>query len=174
MAKSLTIPTRKLRCLAVLAFATLVGIGNAHADQLDCPCKVTKISDGDTVHVQDRRNERHKIRLGGIDAPESNQVFGNKSTQNLSRLIARKHVEVEFEKRDRYGRIVGKILKDGQDINLQQVKDGYAWHYKYYQDEQSNLDRALYESAETEARVKKIGLWSVPAVAPWDFRRRNR
>jgi micrococcal nuclease len=45
----------------------------------------------------------------------------------------------------------GKLIKDGQDINLLYVKQGYAWHYKHYQKEQSELDRELYSSAEVEA-----------------------
>ncbi len=50
--------------------------------------------------------------------------------------------------------------------------DSYAWHYKYYQKDQTKLDRMLYSSAEIEARKKTIGIWSVPAVPPWDFRRK--
>ena len=99
---------------------------------LNCPCKVVKVTDGDTVHVLDQTNTRHKIRLGGIDAPKKKQAFGKKSTQNLASLIAGQNVEVEYDKRDRYGRIVGKLIKDGQDINLLQIKAGFAWHYKYY------------------------------------------
>jgi endonuclease YncB( thermonuclease family) len=68
-------------------------------------------------------------------------------------------------------RIISKLLLDGQDINLQQVKGGYALHYKKYQKEQSKLDQALYGSTEIVARKKKIGLWTVPAFAPWEFRR---
>jgi len=145
--------------------------GLAVSDYLNCPCKVVKVSGGDTVHVLDQSSVKHKIRLGGIDAPEKKQLFGDKSTKNLSSLIAGKNVEVEYDKRDRYGRIVGKLIKDGQDINLLQIKHGYAWHHKDYQKEQSKLDRALYSSAEIEARKKTIGLWSVPAVPPWEFRK---
>jgi len=111
------------------------------------------------------------IRLDGIDAPEKKQAFGKKSTKNLAGYIAGKNIEVEYDKRDRYGRIVGKLIKDGQDINLQQIKDGYAWHYKKYQKEQSKLDRVLYSSAETEAQAKRIGLWSVPTIPPWEYRK---
>ena len=146
---------------------------NAPADYLDCPCKVVKVSDGDTVHVLDQANSRHKIRLGGIDAPEKKQAFGQKSKQNLSSLVVGQNVEVEYDKRDRYGRIIGKLIKDGQDINLLQVKQGYAWHYKYYAKDQSQLDRVLYSSAEIEAREKTLGLWSAPAVPPWEFRKKN-
>ncbi len=74
-------------------------------------------------------------------------------------------------RRCRYGQITGKHIKDGQDVNLLQVKQGYAWHYKRFQKDQSKLDRLLYSSAETEAREKTIGLWAVPAVAPWEFRK---
>jgi micrococcal nuclease len=45
-----------------------------------------------------------------------------------------------------------------QDINLQQIQDGYAWHYKHYQKEQSKIDQALYGSAEIETRKKRLGL----------------
>jgi endonuclease YncB( thermonuclease family) len=147
---------------------------NALAGSLDCPCKVVKITDGDTIHVLDQSRVKHKIRLMGIDTPEKKQAFGQKAKQNLSNLIAGQFIEVEYKKRDRYGRILGKLLKNGQDINLQQVKDGFAWHYKKYQKEQSKLDRALYSSAEIEARKNRIGLWSAPAVAPWGYRRAKR
>ena len=131
------------------------------------------VLDGDTVHVLDQTKTKCKIRLGGIDAPEKKQLFGDKSTKNLSRLIAGKNVELEYGKHDRYRRIVGKLIKDGQDINLLKIKPGYAWHYKYYQKEQTKLDRALYSSAEIEAREKTIGLWAVPAVPPWEYRKKN-
>ena len=142
------------------------------ADYLNCPCKVVKVSDGDTVHVLDQSKTKYKIRLGGIDAPEKKQAFGKKSKENLAKYVAGQYVEVEYEKRDRYGRVIGKIIKDGQDINLLQIKDGFAWHYKYYEKDQSSLDRMLYSSAEIEARDKTIGLWSAPAVAPWKFRKK--
>ena len=148
-------------------------INVANADSLDCPCKVVKVSDGDTVHVLDQSTVKHKIRLGGIDAPERKQAFGKKSSKNLARHIAGELVDVEYKKRDRYGRIIGKIIKGGQDINLLQVKQGYAWHYKRFQKDQSEIDRILYSSAETEARAKTIGLWAYPAIPPWEFRKQN-
>ena len=108
------------------------------ANQLDCPCKVVKITDGDTIHVLDQAKTRYKIRLAGIDAPEKGQIYGKKSSNNLAKHIAGQQIEVEYDKRDRYGRIVGKVLYHGQDINLAQVIEGFAWHYKKYQREQSS------------------------------------
>ena len=60
-----------ISCFLLLA----VTQNTALADFLGCPCKVVKVSDGDTVHVLDQAKERHKIRLGGIDAPERKQAF---------------------------------------------------------------------------------------------------
>ena len=156
-----------------ILFLLLVFPGLAVSDYLNCPCKVVKVTDGDTVNVLDQTKTLHKIRLQGIDAPERKQAFGKKSTQNLAVYVAGEYIEVEYEKRDRYGRIVGKLIRDGLDINLLQIKDGFAWHYKEYQKEQSELDRMLYGAAEIEARNKKLGLWYAPAVAPWEFRKRN-
>ncbi len=144
----------------------------AISDFLDCPCKVVKVSDGNTVHVLDQVKTKHKIRLGGIDAPEKKQAFGKKSKENLVSLIAGKYVKVEYSKQDRYGQIIGKLIKNGQDINLIQVKQGYAWHYKYFQKDQSEIDRILYSPAEIVARERTIGLWAYPAMPPWDFRRK--
>ncbi len=58
-------------------------------------------------------------------------------------------------------------------INFLQVKQGYAWHYNYYEKDQTPLDRMLYSSAEIEAREKTLGLWSAPAVPPWEYRRKK-
>ena len=118
--------------------------------------KVVKITNGDTMHVQ-VATTRYKIRLAGIDAPERDQRFGAESTENLSRLIAGERVTVEWNKKDRYRRIVGKILLRDQDICLEQVQAGFAWHYKEYQKDHSPEDRELYAQAEKQARLTKRG-----------------
>ena len=71
-----------------------------------------------------------QIRLTGIDAPERRQAFGNVSKESLAEQVAGQSVAVEWDKVDRYGRKVGKVLLGGLDSNLVQVKRGLAWHYK--------------------------------------------
>ena len=103
-------------------------------------------------------------------------------------MVSGKTVTIKYEKRDRYKRIVGKILVDppGEvfcmaldclkkiDAGLEQIKSGLAWHYKYYQMEQSEEDRTLYSEAELEARRKAIGLWKdEEPMAPWVWRRKK-
>ncbi len=89
--------------------------------------KVVKITDGDTLVVLDAGNTQHKIRLSGIDAPESNQPFGKRSKEALSGLVVGQRVEVDRHKHDRYGRILGKVIAQGEDVNLAQVRTGMAW-----------------------------------------------
>jgi endonuclease YncB( thermonuclease family) len=134
--------------------------------------KVIAIHDGDTITVIDASNVQHKIRLAGIDAPELRQDFGDKAKQNLSGLIFGKTIEVITTKTDKYGRTVGKVLLNGEDINLRQIKDGFAWHYKEYENEQTLADRKLYAQAELDARDAASGLWfQSNFVAPWDYRK---
>ena len=132
---------------------------------------VVGVSDGDTITVLDSDKVQHKIRLAGIDAPEKKQAFGNRSKESLSALAFDKTVNVETDKQDRYGRQVGKVLVNGQDVNLVQVERGMAWFYRQYQREQSPNDRRLYEAAEDAARADKRGLWrDADPMPPWEFR----
>lgn len=137
--------------------------------------RVVRVSDGDTIVVLDSGNAQHKIRLTGIDAPERGQAYGTKSKDYLSDSVAGKFVVVEYEKRDRYQRILGKVLLSSEDMNIEQVKAGFAWHYKKYQDEQTPADRELYSKTEIEAREDRRGLWHDPEpVPPWEFRETKR
>ncbi|MGH8502025.1 MAG: thermonuclease family protein [Gammaproteobacteria bacterium] len=72
------------------------------------------------------------IRLSGIDAPERGQPFGTVSGAPLGKLVFGKEVRIDYDKRDRYGRSVGKVLIADDDANLKQVEAGLAWHYKAY------------------------------------------
>ena len=155
----------------ILALAFTLTSFTSFADQLEG--KVIKVTDGDTVNVLTSDNETHKIRLSGIDAPEKKQAFGNKSKQALADLIDGKTVTVEYNKLDRYQRVVGKITFNGQDVNLRQIKLGLAWHYKKYEKEQDVEDRSIYADAEYLAQRNKTGLWSDEnPIAPWDFRKK--
>lgn len=136
---------------------------------------VVRVVDGDTIYVLDTNHERHKIRLAGIDAPERKQAYGLASRKHLASIVAGQQVSIEYQKHDRYGRIVGKVLRDGIDVCLEQIKNGFAWHYKKYQQEQNAQDRQRYASAENRAREYRLGLWRENKPnAPWEFRRLHR
>ena len=94
--------------------------------------KVVGLADGDTITVLRDGHDQVKIRLYGIDAPESGQPFGKASKQNLSSMVHGQSVEVEVMDTDRYGRTVPRIFVDGEDVNAEQLRSGHAWRYRQY------------------------------------------
>jgi len=130
--------------------------------------KVVSVTDGDTIKILTKDKKLYKIRLDGIDAPEKSQAFGRKSKNNLSKLVASKIANIHYEKKDRYGRILGIVFVEGIDMNLKQLEDGYAWVYRRY------CDRKDYYKAEKYARTKKLGLWyDKHPTPPWDYRHKK-
>ena len=130
--------------------------------------KVTGIKDGDTNKVFYNGSEQ-TIRLAHIDCPEKKQPFGSKAKQFASDICFGKYVVVKSEgKKDRYNRIIAEIiLQDDTNLNKELVKNGLAWHFKKYSDNQE------YSELEISARDKKIGIWSEPKpTAPWDWRKK--
>ncbi len=158
--------------LKALLLATILGFVSvtvSHAESL--AGRVVGIADGDTLTILDSSNQQHRIRLSGIDAPEKRQPFGSRAKESLSALAFGKGATVEWSKRDRYGRIVGKVTVNGEDVGLQQLQSGLAWWYRQYAREQNAQDRAIYAQAEDAARATRLGVWSDPqAVPPWEYR----
>lgn len=150
------------RLMSALVFAALLLVAGHAALVGTITGRVVGIADGDTVTVLDSEKTQHKIRLGGIDAPKRNMVFG-------------KHVEVRTSKKGRYSRWVGVIFVGGVDANLAMVTAGMAWHYRRYAREQSDSDRRLYANAEVQARSWRAGLWLDHNPTPqWEYRKERR
>ncbi len=164
-----------------IAVLLLTFSGSAFAD---INGKVVAVTDGDTIKVLDSNNVQYKVRLTGIDAPEKSQPFGNASRNYLASMVAGKNVRIESSKTDRYGRVLGKVWVQPSDCpscgktlnaNHAQILSGMAWWYRYYAKDQSPEDRGRYESAENEAKKRKLGLWSESnAIPPWAWRKGQR
>ena len=145
----------------------------------DFNAKVQRVVDGDTIYVVDNFGQKFKVRLTGIDAPEQNQPYGLASKYHLSELLLNKFVLLESKPNkgksysvDRYKRVLAKIILNGRDINLSQVLNGYAWHFKRYQKQQTPKDRELYSQAEIDAKKNELGLWGEKnPIAPWKWRK---
>ena len=164
---------RILHCIS----ATLLA-GNLHAAPL--AGRVVGVHDGDTITLLDASNAQHKIRLAGIDAPESNQPFGTRSRQHLSDMAYDKDARLECKKTHRDRKICKVWVQPSScptcgntlDVGHAQVIAGLAWWYRAYAKEQSPDDQGRYESAEEEARLRKWGLWrDAEPVPPWEWRR---
>jgi len=137
-------PRSRLFLLFVLLL--LLSVSPSHSAASILEGTVVKIADGDTITVLDSNRVQHRVRIAGIDAPEKKQAFGNASGKRLGELVARKEVRVEFNKYDRYGRIVGKVwvrppdcptCGKTLDVGIAQTTTGMAWWYRKYANEQS-------------------------------------
>ena len=133
---------------------------NSRPRQAQATGKVIRVADGDTITILDPSNTQLKIRLNKIDAPEKSQAFGQRSKQHLSDIVFGRSVTVTWDEKDRYRRILGTVWLDGRDINLQMVRDGFAWHYKRYD------STPAYAQAEADARAARRGLWADPDPTP--------
>ena len=128
--------------------------------------KVVGVSDGDTIKVM-RLGRAERVRLYGIDCPENGQAFGNRAKQFTSQMVFGENVVVKTHGCDRYGRILGDVfLPDGRSLNQELVKNGFAWLFRKY----SNDEKLA--KLEGEAKAAKVGLWADPhAIQPWDYRK---
>jgi endonuclease YncB( thermonuclease family) len=162
---------RSTRCAAVLL--TMLALGIAHADTIEG--RVVGITDGDTITLLDADKRQHKIRLDGIDAPESGQPYGGAAKRELSDLAFNQDAVAECSKVDRYGREVCRVLVDGADVCLAQIQAGMAWFFRRYAKELPPDRRERYADAEVQAKTERRGLWGDAApVPPWEWRQPKR
>ena len=173
---------RSVTLIATALFSLLVA---ASVSAQSLSGSVVAIADGDTISVRTdevppglavKTGQTISVRLEGIDAPEHGQSFGDASRQHLSELVYGKQVNLNCQGPDRYDRWACKVLlPNGEDVCLDQIESGMAWHYKQYQRLQNATDRAAYGVAEDQARHAKNGLWSeANPVQPQDFRHGTR
>jgi len=155
-----------MRLFALLSLAATLTL---HA-QVWTQGTVEKVSDGDTFRML-ANGQIVKVRLYGIDAPESKQDFGPQSKAALTGLVLGKNVKVKITDTDRYGRSIGELwIGDTLDVNLWMVRNGYAWWYKAYGKMRPDL-----EAAQNQARSSKRGLWTASSPQePWEWRSEKR
>jgi endonuclease YncB( thermonuclease family) len=137
--------------------------------------RILRVEDSDVVVLLGPGNAQHKVRLLGIDAPDTGQPYAEAAKDYLATRVVGRFVVVEYGGRDPYGSILGKVVLSGSDLGLEQISAGMAWHSKRDQDLQSPADQRAYAKAEEQARQAQMGLWfdSCP-VAPWVWREPRR
>lgn len=127
---------------------------------------VERVVDGDTLVAKDEKGEQLKVRLIGIDTPETVkpntpvQPYGKEASNYTKKHLTDKDVFLEFdkEKEDRYGRILAYVWLDKKTMyNEQMVKNGLA-REKYFAP--NGKYREIFQKAERQAKSDKINLWS--------------
>lgn len=130
---------------------------------------LARVVDGDTLDVGATR-----VRLEGIDAPESGQschrrlignwACGEAATNFLKRRVEGQTIECENRGADKYGRTLAICFLGTEDINAALVREGLAWAFVRYS--------STYAALEQDARAAKRGIWSTDNMPAWDYRRR--
>lgn len=136
--------------------------------------KVEHVCDGDSIIVRGRFG-RVKLRIAGMDAPETAQPRGRESERRLRAMLQGRSVKVRSVAADRYGRWVSTVTADGVDAGLVMVEEGEAWAYRTYLWALPKEARGRYLAAEARAMRAGRGLWAERSPeAPWLWRRRHR
>lgn len=135
-----------------------------------------RVIDGDTVEIKyNDGRQSDRIRLVGIDAPESSQEYGLQSKTALQSCVDNGNVNIRYQEKDKYGRLLGIVMAGETDCNYVQVQKGAAWHYKQYSKGQPKGSAQTYAMAENDARSANMGLWAASQPQePWLYRRANK
>jgi endonuclease YncB( thermonuclease family) len=130
-----------------------------------------RIVDGDTVQIGET-----KIRLQGVDAPETDQLCldangqswacGISARDELIKYSAGRDWDCDLASTDRYGRSLGSCFVEGEDVSAWLVQQGWALAFVKYSHS--------YDADEVAAREAHAGLWQGAFIAPWDWRHRNK
>ena len=162
---------------------TCISVPTSHAAIRTVSGTITKVTDGDTVHLTTPEQTILKVRLYGIDAPETDKInnktgrvnipgqpYGEESMSALANKIMGRKVRVDILDIDKYRRMVGMIYLDERNINLEMIREGYAEAFVEYLEEPYKTE---FLKVEREARAAKKGIWSLPAYErPREFRKR--
>jgi endonuclease YncB( thermonuclease family) len=128
---------------------------------------IPTVTDGDTIRIGNTR-----IRLHGIDAPETNQICerngkkwrcGREATKALRTVIGEKSVSCSKRDIDRYGRVVAVCRAGSINLNAWMVENGWAVAYRRYSRD--------YIADEQGAKASRHGMWSGKFIMPWDWRK---
>lgn len=129
----------------------------------------SSVVDGDTLEIHGTR-----IRLEGIDAPESRQRCGSAGQEwpcgqqaalALSDWIADRPVSCQRRGTDRYQRVIGRCYVNNVDMQGWMVSNGWALAYRRYSED--------YVAAEEHAAAARVGMWRDEFVPPWEWRQRS-
>jgi len=152
-----------------------VVISNAPPPELDVlftieSARVFKMPDGDTITINYDNGKSARVRLQGIDCPETAQNFGKEAGDIGREMLMNSNIKLYVHTKDRYERLVATVItQNGLDFSKEMLRKGAAWHYKSY-DKRQELARL-----EEDARNRQIGLWAYSRPQePWKYRAKKR
>ena len=140
--------------------AALLCVLSSNPQARELEATVTRVVDGDTVWLQasaasdGKKPKPFKLRLQGIDAPESCQAWGAQATAALSARVLHQRVQIQARNKDDHSRTLGNIRLRDEDISAWMVSQGHAWSYRY------RRNNGPYAEQESAAQTAKLGLFA--------------
>ncbi len=151
-----------------ILFAIAIGLATAATAHAETLVGQASVIDVDTLEIHGQR-----IRMAGIDAPESRQACidsmghqyrcGQVAAFALAGHIGRAVVSCDGKDYDRYGRLIATCSAGGADLSAWMVEQGLAVAYRKYSE--------AYVGQEQVAKAAGIGLWQGEFLMPWDWRK---
>ncbi len=168
MAHSNLLQLRLGRALALLTLLGATALASINVQARTYTGVVTHVTDGDTLWVRtSAQTPAMKVRLLGLDAPESCQPWGPQAQAALAGRALYQSVDIQSKARDGYGRVLGSVRLHGEDLGAWLVANGHAWSYGWHG------RRAVYGTEQNQAQAAQRGLWAQPAIEPRQFRKKH-
>jgi micrococcal nuclease len=160
-------PVGAVYLLVVAAIAVFPAAGRAarHAPA-SFTATIAYAVDGDTLRIEEADGDLEYVRLIGIDTPESVKEgtpvecgadAAGRSMDALAPEGATVRLVYDGERQDNYGRILAHAYVDGRQLELAQLRRGWAYVYRYHGRTFAGLSR--YYADESKARSEDRGVW---------------
>lgn len=164
------------KILIIIIFAILLSAGILAKDMVKC----FEVVDGDTIKVSFSDGRIEKVRLIGIDTPETKdprkpvEYFGQEASDYTKTHLEGKEIKLEYDQtsRDKYGRLLAYVFVNGELFNNKIIKEGYAHAYLYFPFKDNYMK--MFRDSEKYAREHKLGLWAENKEAKKEFETDNK
>ena len=153
---------KKLR-LILFSIIILINFSFINSSEKNITKGKARIIDGDTIEIN-----KEKIRFGGINSPERNEIGYRLAKDKLIEKIADNTVTCVREKnKDKYQRTVAECFIDLENLSSFMVKNGYACDYVYY-------SKGKYAKEQKYAKTNKLGVWKMKFNTSWENKCRKK
>ena len=149
--------------LILFSIIILINFSFTNSSEKNISKGKARIIDGDTIEIN-----KEKIRFGGINSPERNEVGYRLAKDKLTEKIANNIINCVREKnKDKYRRTVAECFIDGESLSSFMVREGYACDYIYY-------SKGKYAKEQKYAKANKLGVWKMKYNTSWEYKCRKK
>ena len=152
------------RPLAAAVVSLIVSVSTL-AQTMIFQAKVIDVIDGSTVVVETQTKTQFVVKCQAITVPQNAEPYADDARQRLSNVVLRKIVAVEYTGRDEYGRLLGTVFLNEEDVCLDQIAVGLARFDPQAPNNIKTSRRELYASREQSARNNGTGVWTTSNAA---------